>query len=67
MKKVRLDQLITELGLAPSRERAKAVIMAGEVFVDGQRVDKPGTPVDPEKLCLTRRIEAGKGTEGLFR
>ena len=54
MKKVRLDQLITELGLAPSRERAKAVIMAGEVFVDGQRVDKPGTPVDPEKQIEVR-------------
>ncbi len=54
MKKVRLDQLITEHGLAPSRERAKAVIMAGEVFVDGQRVDKPGTPVDPEKQIEVR-------------
>ncbi len=54
MKKVRLDQLITELGLAPSRERAKAVIMAGEVFVDGQRVDKPGTAVDPEKKIEVR-------------
>lgn len=54
MKKVRLDQLITDRGLAPSRERAKAVIMAGEVFVDGQRVDKPGTAVDPEKSIEVR-------------
>lgn len=54
MKKTRLDQLITELGLAPSRERARAVIMAGEVFVDGQRVDKPGTAVDPAKHIEVR-------------
>ena len=54
MKKQRLDALITELGLVPSRERARAVIMAGEVFVDGQRVDKPGTAVDPEKKIEVR-------------
>lgn len=54
MKKQRLDALITELGLVPSRERARAVIMAGEVFVDGRRVDKPGTAVDPEKNIEVR-------------
>lgn len=54
MKKVRLDQLIFDMGLAPSRERAKTTIMAGEVFVDGQRVDKPGTAVDPEKRIEVR-------------
>ena len=42
MKK-RLDVLITEKGLAPSREKAKAYIMAGEVYVDDRREDKPGT------------------------
>lgn len=54
MKKVRLDQLVADLGLTASRERARAVIMAGEVFVDGQRVDKPGTAVDPEKKIELR-------------
>ena len=54
MKKVRLDQLIFDMGLAPSRERARTTIMAGEVFVDGQRVDKPGTAVDPEKKIEVR-------------
>lgn len=49
MKKVRLDQLLFDKGLAPSRERARITIMEGSVFVDGQRVDKPGTAVDPEK------------------
>ena len=49
MKKQRLDQLLVDKGLAASRERAKIMIMEGGVFVDGQRVDKPGTAVDPEK------------------
>jgi len=41
-KKERLDVLLVQRGLAPSREKAKAVIMAGEVFVDNQREDKAG-------------------------
>ena len=45
MKK-RLDILTTEKGMFSSREKAKASIMAGLVYVDGQRSDKPGTPVD---------------------
>ncbi len=48
MKKQRLDQLVYELGFTESRERAKTTIMSGSVFVNGQRVDKPGTAVDPE-------------------
>ena len=47
MKKVRLDQLVFDLGLTESRERAKTTIMSGNIFVNGQRVDKPGTAVDP--------------------
>ncbi len=41
----RLDVLLTRRALAGSRSRARAMIMAGEVLVDGQRVDKPGTQV----------------------
>ena len=41
MKKKRLDVLLTERGLQESRQRAQAVIMSGEVFVNGQRVDIP--------------------------
>ena len=40
--KERLDILLVKRGLAPSREKAKALIMAGEVFVDNQREDKAG-------------------------
>lgn len=48
MKKVRLDQLVFDLGLAESRERAKTTIMSGLVFVNGQRADKPGMSVSPD-------------------
>ena len=54
MKKIRLDQLLTDRGLASSREKAKARIMAGDVFVSGRRIDKPGTAVDPEKEIEVR-------------
>ena len=45
MKKERLDVLLVEQGLAPSRERAKRLIMAGQVLVDEQRIDQAGTMV----------------------
>ena len=48
MKKIRLDQLIFDLGLTESRERAKTTIMSGLVFVNGQRADKPGMQVAPD-------------------
>ncbi len=48
MAKIRLDQLLVERGLAGSRERAKRLIMAGEVLVDEQKIDKAGTAVKPE-------------------
>ncbi len=45
MAKARLDQKVFELGFAESREKAKALIMAGSVYVDGQRELKPGAAV----------------------
>ncbi len=48
MKKRRLDVLVVERGLAESTARAQALILAGLVIVDDQRVDKPGTPVSGE-------------------
>ena len=44
-KKMRLDVLLVARGLLDSRQKAQANIMAGLVFVNGQRVDKPGTAV----------------------
>ena len=46
--KERLDVILTERGLFDSREKAKAAIMAGEIYIDGQRIDKAGTKVDTE-------------------
>ena len=44
-KKVRLDVLLIEKGLVLSRQRGRALIMAGKVFVNDQRIDKPGSLV----------------------
>jgi 23S rRNA (cytidine1920-2'-O)/16S rRNA (cytidine1409-2'-O)-methyltransferase len=46
--RVRLDHLVVERGLAPSRERARALILAGQVSVNGQPETKAGTQVDAE-------------------
>ena len=45
MPRIRLDQLVVDKGLAPSRERARALILAGQVSVAGQPVTKAGTAV----------------------
>jgi 23S rRNA (cytidine1920-2'-O)/16S rRNA (cytidine1409-2'-O)-methyltransferase len=47
-EKIRLDKLLVDQGHAASRERAQALILAGRVLVDEQRVDKPGTAVRAE-------------------
>ena len=46
MAKIRLDALLVNKGLMQSRERAKAVIMAGQVYIDNQKCDKAGQMVD---------------------
>ncbi|EKQ58218.1 MULTISPECIES: TlyA family RNA methyltransferase [unclassified Clostridium] len=51
-KKERLDLLLVEKGIITSREKAKACIMEGKVYVDGQKVDKAG-----EKVSLSASIE----------
>ena len=53
MKK-RLDVLLVEKGLASSREKAKAIIMSGIVFVDGQREDKAGSTFDETKEIVLK-------------
>ena len=45
--RARLDVALVDRGLAPSRERARALILAGQVRIDGQVVSKAGAPVDP--------------------
>lgn len=46
--KIRLDKLLLERGLTTSRERAQALILAGQVLVGGQKIEKSGTSVDTE-------------------
>lgn len=53
--KERLDILLVEQGLAETREKAKLVIMSGDVFVNGQREDKAGTGFDATKIKIEVR------------
>ena len=53
MKK-RLDVLLLEQGLFPSREKARTTIMAGEVYVNGQKEDKPGSMFPPDTQVEVR-------------
>ena len=46
--KLRIDRLLVQRGLLPTRERAQAMLLAGRVLVDGQKVEKPGTSVNQE-------------------
>ena len=50
--KQRLDVILVNQGLAASREKAKAMIMAGSVFVKGQREDKAGSVFEEEGIDL---------------
>jgi 23S rRNA (cytidine1920-2'-O)/16S rRNA (cytidine1409-2'-O)-methyltransferase len=55
VKKTRLDQLLVDRGLAESRSRAQAMVLAGEVFTGERRLDKPGQPVAPDLAVAIRR------------
>ncbi len=55
---MRLDQLLFQRGLFPSREKARRAVMAGSVLVDGRRIDKPGTATrDGVELALLANPE----------
>ncbi len=53
-KKIRLDVAVFENGYAPSREKAKAIIMAGQVYVNNQKVDKAGTEIKEDDVLEVR-------------
>ena len=75
MTRVRIDLLLVDRGLAPSRERARALLLAGQVRVGGHAVTKAGTLVDAAaddragdarpSVRRPRRAEAGARARGL--
>jgi 23S rRNA (cytidine1920-2'-O)/16S rRNA (cytidine1409-2'-O)-methyltransferase len=64
INKERLDVLLLHKGLVSSRERAKSCIMAGLVFVDGQKIDKAGTLVPVESKILITGDNIGYVSRG---
>ena len=65
-RKIRLDQLLFQKGLAESREKARALIMAGVTEVDGIRVDKPGSLIpDNASISLKKTCPSFVGRGGI--
>lgn len=62
--KLRLDQYLCQNGLVQSRERAKALIMAGIVYINGQKADKAGDPVPPNAVVEVRGHDIGYVSRG---
>ena len=72
MKKIRLDQLLVEKGLAESREKAKRLIMSGQILVDGHPAPKPGHNLAPDHLIVLKEAErfvsrGGEKLEGAMK
>lgn len=57
--KERLDVILVEQGYAPSREKAKAIIMSGNVYVNGQKEDKAGTGFDVRRKAYLYPLRQG--------
>jgi 23S rRNA (cytidine1920-2'-O)/16S rRNA (cytidine1409-2'-O)-methyltransferase len=64
MAKERLDVLLVKRGLSPSREKAQRVIMAGGVFSDGTRMDKPSQLLAPDRPLEVREADRYVGRGG---
>ncbi len=62
--KIRLDQALCQRGLAQSRERAKALIMAGIVYAGGEKSDKPGNMIDENARVEVRGHDIGYVSRG---
>ncbi len=63
--KMRIDQRIVDLGLAESRQKAQALILAGEVMVNGQRAEKAGQAVAPDAVVTVGQAPQFVGRGGL--
>jgi 23S rRNA (cytidine1920-2'-O)/16S rRNA (cytidine1409-2'-O)-methyltransferase len=62
--KIRVDQLLTDRGLAPSRTRAQALVLAGKVFHGETRIDKPGTTLPDDAEVTVRGEDHGYVSRG---
>ena len=56
LKKIRLDQIIFERKLADSKSKAQAVIMAGQVYVEGKQIIKSGFKISPNSLIEIKNL-----------
>jgi 23S rRNA (cytidine1920-2'-O)/16S rRNA (cytidine1409-2'-O)-methyltransferase len=65
--KKRLDVFMVEQGLAPSRQRAQALIMAGKVLVDAQRIEKPGVQVSGNAIITVKDEDEAYVSRGGFK
>lgn len=65
MPKERIDKLLVDQGLLPTREKAQRAIMAGLVFVKGNRIEKPSTLFSPETEIEYRGVDLYVGRGGL--
>src|SRR5437773_11467065 len=65
MKKVRLDQVLVERALYPSREQAQRAVMAGEVRIGEQVAQKPSLLVDPKAMIATAAVPRFVGRGGV--
>ncbi|MCS7268970.1 MAG: TlyA family RNA methyltransferase [Geminicoccaceae bacterium] len=63
-KKIRVDQLLVERGLAPTRSRAQALVLAGRVWAGDRRLDKPGQLVPADTALV---VAGGEGEEWASR
>lgn len=57
MKKIRLDQLLVDQGIAESREKAKRLVLAGKILVDGKPAPKPGHQISPDLPLFLKEAE----------
>ncbi len=64
-RRLRLDRFLVEQGLVETRQKAQAIIMAGQVLVDGQRMEKAGALVQPDAAVEIREASRYVGRGGL--
>ena len=66
-EKKRIDVALVEQGLAPSREKAQALVMSGAVYIGEKRVDKPSERVDDETALTVRQSGTGYVSRGALK